>query len=111
MVLASANRWRLVARALKAIGTIGFILSFACWLLLTSYYSAKRPHAPQTERGWTIVIEWTHPPSYGTAREASRVQRLFLLFIPFFGLMALGEAIKTYKLNDYSGFTAIKRPR
>ena len=111
MVLASANRWRLFARVLKVMGGAGFVLSFTYSLILTSYYSAKRPHVPQPERDWTISIEWTHPPSYGTAEEANRVKLLFQLCLPFFGLIALGEAIKIYKLADYSGLADFNKPR
>lgn len=105
------NRWRLLARLLKVIGATGYVLSFTYSLILTSYYSAKRPHVPQPERDWTISVEWTHPPSYGTAKEANRFKLLFQLCLPFFGLIALGEAIKVYKLDDYSGIPGLKEPQ
>ena len=72
--------------------------------------SVKRPPAPEPERGWTVGISWTHPTRYGTAQEEDRVLRLFFWFFPSFGLIALGEGIKMYVLDDYSGIAACKRP-
>ena len=55
--------------------------------------SDKRPHDPQPERGWTVALSWTHPKSFGTAREEDRLQWLAFWFISSFGLILLGEAI------------------
>lgn len=41
---------------------------------------------------------------------ADRVKLLFNLFFPFVFLMLLAEAIKAYKLDDYSGLPPLKRP-
>jgi hypothetical protein len=82
---------------------MGCVVTFLWLTLLISYYTAKRPHAPQPERGWTVGLEWTHPVSYGTTQEESRILWLHLAFLPFFGLVALAEIIKIYKLDDYSG--------
>jgi|SRR5579863_3216806 hypothetical protein len=107
----SRNQWRILARLLQVIGATGCIFSVICGQVLTSYYSTKRPHTPEAERGWTISIEWTHPPSYGTPQEANHVLWLFRLFFPCFGMIALGEAIKIYKLDDYSGLADFNKPR
>ena len=76
---------------------------FSLWIMLISYYTAERPHAPQPEHGWTVGLEWTHPVSYGSEQDEKRLQWFFGLFFPSFGLIALGEMIKIYKLDDYSG--------
>ena len=73
-------------------------------MFLIAYYSEKRAHDPQPERGWTVALSWTHPTSYGTAGDEDRLQGLAFWFIPSLGLICLGEAIKAYKLNDYSGY-------
>jgi hypothetical protein len=105
MTQQAAKRWRAFASILRAIGSLGYVGIFASSMFLIAYYSDKRTHAPQPEPGWTVPLSWTHPTSYGTAREEDRLQRLALWFIPSFGLIALGEAIKAYKLNDYSGYS------
>jgi hypothetical protein len=99
----TAQRWRVLARTTKIIGAMGFVVISLWLMLLISYYTAKRPHAPQPERGWTVGLEWTHPVSYGTKQEESRILWLHWSVLPFFGLVALGEIIKIYKLDDYSG--------
>jgi hypothetical protein len=99
----AAQRWRVLSRALRVIGAVGFAVVFLWSALLISYYSAKRPHAPLPERGWTVGLEWTHPTSFGTAQEENRLLWCSWLALPFFGLVALGEIIKIYKLDDYSG--------
>jgi hypothetical protein len=111
MSLSTAKRWRVLARVLKIVGAVGFVAVFVYSMALISYYSAKRPHVPQPERGWTVGLTWTHPASYGTRQEESRLQWLAWWSVPLFGLMALGEAIKIYKLDDYSGIAAFKRSR
>jgi hypothetical protein len=45
-------------------------------------------HSPNA--GGLSLFSWTHPTSYRTAREEDR-------------LGFLGEAIRAYKLNDYTG--------
>ena len=76
-----------------------FISHFA----LLAYYSANRPNVPEPQYGWTVGLTWTHPVSYGTGKDERRSQRLLDLSLPSFGLIALGELIKIYKLDDYSG--------
>jgi hypothetical protein len=96
--------------ALKALGAVGCTVTFGFLLFLSSYYSAKRPHAPRPDRDWTVAIRWTHPTSFGPTQEANRVKLFFNLFLPFFCLMLLAEVIKVYKLDDYSGLPPLKRP-
>jgi 4-hydroxybenzoate polyprenyltransferase len=110
MGFGTAKRWRFLSRVLKLIGALSFILSFMYSMVLISYYSTKRPHVPQPERGWTVGLIWTHPPSYGTAQEENRLQWLHWWLLPSFCLIALGEAVKIYKLGDYSGVAAVKSP-
>lgn len=109
MNLRTAQKWRTLSRVLKFIGAVGFAATFTCFIFFTNYYSAKRPHTPQPERGWTVGLTWTHPPSYGTAQEENRQQWLLWWAFPLFGLLALGEAIKIYKLDDFSGVARSKR--
>ena len=100
---ATAKRWRVLARVLKIIGATGFVVAFSLWLTLISYYTSKRPHAPQPEHGWTVGLTWTHPVSYGTEQDERRSQWLVDLFFPNFCLFAFGEMVKIYKLDDYAG--------
>lgn len=79
-------------------------------MFLIQFYGARRPHAPQPGHGWTVGLTWTHPSSYGTAQEENRLQCLLRSFIYSFGLVALGEGIKVYKLGDYSGIRALNKP-
>jgi hypothetical protein len=72
------------------------LLSLLC---LTFYYSATRPHSPHPDLGWTVALHWTHPASYGTAQEESRLASLFWCFLPFGLLIAVGEAIRIYILG------------
>jgi hypothetical protein len=109
--LCSAKGWRILARILRIVGAVGYVVIFLYSIALISYYSAKRPHVPQPQRGWTVGLTWTHPASYGTAQEESRLQWLRWWSVPLFGLIALGETIKIYMLDDYSGIAAFKRPR
>jgi hypothetical protein len=51
------------------------------------------------------------PGQLGTEQDERRSQWLFDLFFPSFGLIALTEMIKIYKLDDYSGLrTRLKLP-
>ncbi len=109
MIIGTVKRWQILARILKILGAVGCILCITSLLVLASLYSSKRPHAPQPDRGWTVGLSWTHPPSYGTPQEENRLLLLHWLFLPSFGLVALGEAIKIYRLKDYSGL-ATKKP-
>jgi hypothetical protein len=101
----SEIRWRSMAKWLRNVGgvcCVGFFLSLLA--LAEVYYPSYRPEVPQSERGWTTGLTWTHPVRYGTPQDESRSQRLFNLFFLGSGLIISGELIKIYKLGDYSGF-------
>jgi len=109
MIPGTAESWRILARILKIAGGACCVFCFSCLLVLIGVYDSNRPHAPQPDRGWTVGLSWTHPLSYGTPQEENDLLLLHWLFFPSFTLAALGEAIKIYKLNDYSGVAAIKK--
>jgi hypothetical protein len=107
----SSDNWRFVAKSLRIIGVVCCIVVFVSHFALLAYYSANRPHVPEPEHRWTVGLRWTHPVSYGTEQDERRSQWLFELFFPSGGLIALGEMIKIYKLDDYSGLrTRLKLP-
>ncbi|HEX3436683.1 MAG TPA: hypothetical protein VHT24_07930 [Pseudacidobacterium sp.] len=100
----SDDRWRSLAKWLRMVGIVCFAVSFLSWLALVEvYYPFKRPVLAQPERGWTIPLSWTHPPLYGAAKDEKRIEWLFQMMLPGFGLVVLGELIKIYKLGDLSG--------
>ena len=98
------KRWRLCARLLRLLGSFGCLVTFALTFFLIVYYSVRRPKTPEPVAGLTVGLSWTHPTSYGTAQDENRLQSSFFWFVPSFCLICLGEAIKIYKLNDYSGY-------
>lgn len=110
MNLRTAKKWRVLSRVLKVIGVVGCVVTFGYLMFQITYYSATRPRAPQAERGWTVGLTWTHPPSYGTAQEENHLFWLHWWFFPSFGLIALGEAIKIYKLDECSAIVPLKGP-
>ena len=77
------------------------------WLLL-----GKTPTCPTTR---TRLDSWTYLDSpdqlWNGKRGKSPAFVALLVFFPSFGLIALGEAIKIYKLDDYSGVAALNKPR
>jgi hypothetical protein len=95
--------WRFVARLLRVIGVVCCIVFAISHFALLAYYSANRPRIPEPEHSLTVGLTWTHPVAYGTDHEEKLSQWLFELFFPSFGLIALGEMIKIYRLDDYSG--------
>jgi hypothetical protein len=99
----TSHRWSVLSRLFKAIGAIGCVGVFLWLAFLIGYYTARRPHVPQPEQGWTVGLTWTHPTSYGSAQEESRMIWWHGAFLAFFGLAAVGEMINIYKLDDYSG--------
>lgn len=106
----AARKWRGFSRVLILAGEVRCIATFLGSTFLISYYSYKRPPAPEPERGWTVGISWTHPTRYGTAKEEEWVQRLFFWSFPSFGLIALGWGTRAYLLDDYSWIRPRKRP-
>lgn len=104
------RRWRLVVKTLKVLGVVG-CLTVSIWqTFLIGRYSVTRPHAPEPQRGWTVGLTWTHPSSYGTVHEEGRIMFLFWAFVPCFALIVVGELVKVYVLEDYSGIRGLKGP-
>jgi hypothetical protein len=95
----SETHWRFLHKFLRYLGGAGCMAMFLSLLCLAFYYSTTRPHSPQAELGWTVGLSWTHPTSYGTAQEESRLISLHWWFLPSFLLIALGEAIRIYILE------------
>lgn len=95
--------WRLIAKSLVIAGFVCCLAFFLAEAALIAYYSANRPDVPRQERGWTVDLSWTHPMRYGTGQDEGSLQLLFDLGFYSFGLIAVGEAVKIYKLDDYSG--------
>jgi len=102
----SNDNWRSITKSLRIVGVVCCLVFFVSHYALLAYYSANRPRVPQPEKGRTVGLTWTHPVRYGTERDERWSLWLFDLFLPSFGLIALGEMIKVYKLDDYSGLRA-----
>jgi hypothetical protein len=110
-MMLSNDNWRFVAKLLRIIGVICCIVFTISHFAVLAFYSANRPHLPEPEHGWTVGLSWTHPVSYGTQQDERRSQWLFELVFPSGGLIALGEMIRIYKLDDYSRLrTRLKVP-
>jgi hypothetical protein len=101
----AAKRWRAFASMLRAIGSLGCVGIFASSMFLIAYYSDKRTHAPQPESGWTVPLFMDSPNVLRNGSGGGPPSAAGTLVHPSFGLIALGEAIKAYKLNDYSGYS------
>jgi hypothetical protein len=99
------SSWRRVAKSLQVIGLLSCAVFLVAQVVLLAYYFANRPVVPQPERGLTIGLRWTHPVRYGSGEDERRSLWLFSMFFPGVALVAVGEAIKMYKLNDYSGIS------
>ena len=92
-----------MAKWLRVTGIVCCIGVTVAHFVLLDHYERQRPVIPRPEQGMTVALSWTHPVRYGTQQDASRSQWLFELFLPSFGLIAVGEFIRIYKLDDYSG--------
>jgi len=104
-------QWRRLAKALRITGAVCCVVLFIAHFAQLAYFSANRPQAPEPGLGFTVALNWTHPTRYGTVRDERLSQWLFELFFPAFGLIAVGEMVKVYKLKDYSGIrTRPKQP-
>jgi hypothetical protein len=73
--------------------------TFLLLLSLSFYYSTTRPHSANPELGWTVELNWTHPTSYGTPQEQSRLITIFWCAFMSVVPIALGEAIRIYVLE------------
>jgi len=96
------KHWGFLHKAFRYIGFAGCAI-VSIWLtILIHYYSVNRPHVPQPGHEWTVRLEWSiSPPSYGTADENARLISLFYWALGSFILIAIGEAIRIYKLKGY----------
>jgi hypothetical protein len=94
--------WRIIYKMLRFAGFAGCATTFLLLTALTGYYSANRPHVPQPEREWTVQLYWSvAPPSYGTVAENELLLTVFWSGIVFFLVIAIGEAIRIYKLGGW----------
>jgi len=79
-----------LACAISFFGTFG----------LSGYANFTRPHRADPTKDWIAVIPWSYG-AYGTRQEQERVMRFFNSFGYGFCVIALGEAIRIYKLREY----------
>jgi hypothetical protein len=93
----SADRWRRLAKACEAIGMTAFVCLFGGRLILFFYYVWDRPVGAQPSAGWTEHLGWGR---YGSIREATNLSWLFLSAALAFGIIAIGSAIRIYKLGE-----------
>jgi tellurite resistance protein TehA-like permease len=105
------KQWNIAANVLRFVGFGSFLTAMISLLLLCVYYAAKRPHMPQPEFSWTVLLHLgaTGAPYYGAAQDEARLNELFYCAIAAFMLIAAGECILIYKLNiDRSSIGRIK---
>lgn len=96
------KRWSSICKILRLCGFTGCLAAGLLLMALVGYYSANRPHAPQSEHDWTVQLYWSvSPPSYGTAAENELLLRVFWSGFLFFLIIASGEAIRIYKLGGW----------
>ena len=93
----SADRWRRLAKACEAIGMTAFICLFGGRLILFFYYIWDRPVGAQPGLGWTVHLGWGR---YGSIGEAANLSWLMLWVFIAFGIIAIGSAIRIYKLGE-----------
>ncbi len=94
--------WKKLSNTLRYIGFVWAGLIFVVLTALTGYYSATRPHVPQSAYHWTVQLHWSvSPPSYGTAAEDDLLITLF--WCGFYSVVpiSLAEAIRIYKLDGW----------
>ena len=96
----SNKGWILFSKILRYAGFTACALCFLGTNALAQYANFTRPHSPDTTKGWTVVIPWSYG-AYGTRHEQERVMLFFNSFFFGFGVIALGEAIRIYKLGEY----------
>jgi hypothetical protein len=98
------EKWKVLYKTLRVIGFAGCALVFSILTALVSYYSVTRPHLPQPAKDWTVRLYWSvSPPSYGTFGENEFLFSLHRWFFVFFTVIALGEAVRIYKLKSSGG--------
>ena len=95
----SNRRWRLLAKILKGLFVFLFATSFITLTFLEMYYPGHRPHTAQRMTGQTVHLPWTHPVSYGTARDAALMHRSFWLGMYSWAFFGLSLVIRVYILE------------
>ena len=93
----STDSWRRLARACQRIGVIAFACLFIGQLVLFFYYVWDRPLGAQPSLGWTVYLGWGR---YGSVREAANLSLLMWLGFIAFGVVAVGQGIRIYKLGE-----------
>jgi hypothetical protein len=105
------KQWNIAANVLRSVGFGSFLTAMISLQLLCVYYAGKRPHIPQPEFGWTVILRLgaAGAPYYGASQDQARLDELFYCAIAAFMLIAAGECIFIYKLNiDRSSIGRIK---
>jgi len=97
MIGLSTEGWRRMARACQNIGVTAFVCLFIGQLILFFYYVWDRPLGPQASLGWTVHLGWGR---YGSLREAASISRLMWWGFIAFGVVAVGQGIRIYKLGE-----------
>ncbi len=98
--LSSEKTWRFIAKALRFIGGVGFLVVMTCSMLLIAYYSITRPHVPQPNYDWTVQLRWSfNHPSYGTASENAFLIHLFRSSVVYIVLLIASDYIRNNKLD------------
>jgi hypothetical protein len=90
--------WRRLARVCETIGIVAFACFFFARLGLFFYYIRDRPLESRPSLGWTEPLGWGR---YGSTREAANLWSLFLWNGIAFGVIAVGQGIRIYKLGEY----------
>ena len=78
-------------------GATAFVCLFCGYLILFCYYIWDRPVGAQQGLGWTIHLGWGR---YGSVREAANLSLLLWWAFIAFGIIAIGNAIRVYKLGE-----------
>jgi len=93
----SKDHWRRIRTVLRYAGVAALVTDMALLWGTVAYYRSARPPSPHPEHGWVVRLNWSH--TFGTASENNLLLWLFWWQFPFFGLIALGEAIRIYKIQ------------
>ena len=78
-------------------GATAFAWLFTGLLVLFFYYVWDRPLGAQPNLEWTVHLGWGR---YGSAREAANLSSLMWRGFIAFGVVAVGQGIRVYKLGE-----------
>jgi hypothetical protein len=95
----SRQGWTKLSNALRYVWATVFFGGAVAFFAFGQYANFERPHAPDSDKGWTVMIPWSYG-AYGTTAERDLVLRWFNCQIYSFGIIAAGEAIRIYKLGE-----------